>query len=84
MAAMTASRLGRPDDAVGALLRKTPKNEYLVNGHNHQTGGLPIYLPGNGGLLAAVALLVGGSDAAPTPSLPRDWEAVCEGFVRLP
>jgi hypothetical protein len=32
-----------------------PKNRYLANGHNYQDARLSIYLPGNGGLLTAVA-----------------------------
>ncbi|MCL2595783.1 MAG: hypothetical protein FWD83_09720, partial [Promicromonosporaceae bacterium] len=54
--AMTAARLGRPADAVDWLLLAAGKNEYLPNGHNYQTPALPIYLPGNGGLLTAIAL----------------------------
>ncbi|MCK7496811.1 MAG: hypothetical protein MZW92_42405 [Comamonadaceae bacterium] len=55
MMAMTAARLGKPDLAIDALLMDTPKNVYRANGHNHQRPGLTIYLPGNGGLLYAVA-----------------------------
>lgn len=33
----------------------TPKNRYLKNGHNYQNARLSINLPGNGGLLTAVA-----------------------------
>ena len=54
-------RGGRSAAAVDALLMDEPKNEYLRNGHNPQRGSrLPVYLPGNGGLLAAVSLMVGG------------------------
>ena len=60
MLAMTAARLGEPARAVDALLLDTPKNLYRANGHNHQRPGLTIYLPGNGGLLYAVALMAGG------------------------
>ena len=51
--AMTAARLGRPGDAVAALLMDTPKNTFLANGHNAQGArkDLPLYLPGNGSLL---------------------------------
>ena len=50
-----------PRAAVDALLMDKPKNQYLRNGHNPQRGNrLPVYLPGNGGLLAAVSLMVGG------------------------
>jgi hypothetical protein len=50
---MCAAHLGRPERAVDALLLDTPKNTYRANGHNHQREGLTVYLPGNGGLLAA-------------------------------
>ena len=48
--AMTCARLGRPGNAVDALLMDTPKNTYLPNGHNAQGDrkDLPLYLPGNG------------------------------------
>ena len=57
MVAMTATRLGEPELAIDALLMDIPKNRYLPNGHNYQRPGLPLYVPGNGGLLAAVALM---------------------------
>lgn len=64
MIAMTASRLGLPEMAVDSLLYDSPKNTYLQNGHNRQTPGkeLPCYLPGNGGLLTAVAMMSAGWD----------------------
>ncbi len=88
VAAMTATRLGR-SDAVDALLLDRPKNTYLSNGHNRQTARLPAYLPGNGGLLLAVALMVGGFDGAAagqaaSPGFDRGWSVAHEGFVRLP
>jgi hypothetical protein len=58
--AMTAARVGRPDLAVDALLMDVPKNTYLPNGHNYQRRNLPLYLPGNGGLLAATAMMAAG------------------------
>jgi hypothetical protein len=75
MGAMTATRLGRPDVAIDWLLVGKGKNEYLVNGHNYQTPGLPIYLPGNGGLLAAVALM------ASERAFPESWNVQSDGFV---
>ncbi|HYQ67795.1 hypothetical protein [Actinophytocola sp.] len=82
--AMTATRLGEP--AVDLLLRDSPKNVYLHNGHNRQTDALPVYLPGNGGLLAALALMAAGWDGGPEcPGFPRDgWSVRHEGFVRAP
>ncbi|TDE38229.1 hypothetical protein E1295_33730, partial [Nonomuraea mesophila] len=63
--AMTATRLGEPRTAVDTLLMPVAKNTHLPNGHNRQTASLPVYLPGNGGLLAAVALMAKGWDGGP-------------------
>jgi len=86
MAAMTAARLGEPRLAVDALLMETPKNTWLPNGHNWQRAGLPLYLPGNGGLLAAVALMAGGWQGAPAgfrPRFPSGWTVRWEGLKPL-
>jgi len=98
--AMTAARLGRPADAVDALLMRTPKNTFLANGHNAQGArrDLPLYLPGNGGLLIAAAAMAAGWDGlrrgghdAPAglpdaPGFPADgsWEVAWEGLLPLP
>ena len=85
--AMTAIRLGMPEVAMNWLLLARGKNEYLPNGHNYQTPALPIYLPGNGGLLTAIALAAGGWDNGPTqpaPGFPQDWHVQAEGFIRSP
>lgn len=60
--AMTAVRLGLKDLAVDLLLQDTPKNYYGPNGHNFQKTrtDLPAYLPGNGALLLAVAMMTAG------------------------
>jgi hypothetical protein len=70
MVAMTAARLGDPERAVAALLLDTPKNQYLVNGHVYQRPGLTIYLPANGGLLYAAAMMAAGWDGAPKKNAP--------------
>ena len=71
MMAMTAARLGRPDQAIQSLFIETPKNLYLANGHNFQQQGvLPLYLPGNGGLLFAAAMMAAGWDDAPSRHAP--------------
>lgn len=87
--AMTATRLHEPGTAIDTLLLDSRKNVYLRNGHNRQTDSLPLYLPGNGGLLAALALMVAGWDGdggVPCPGFPRDgtWTVRHEGFVRSP
>jgi hypothetical protein len=85
MTAMTAARLGEGGTAVRALLLETAKNRYLPNGHNYQRPNLPCYLPGNGGLLYAVALMAGGWKGAPrrhAPGFPADgsWTVRHEGL----
>jgi hypothetical protein len=85
--AMTAARLEDPEAAVDALLTATDKNTALANGHNRQTDSLPLYLPGNGGLLAAVALMAAGWDDGPcrhAPGFPPDWTVAWEGLVPAP
>jgi hypothetical protein len=62
---------------------------YGLNGHNHQRPGLTIYLPGNGGLLYAVALIAAGWDGAPArhaPGFPDDgqWNVRWEGLRAAP
>ena len=84
MTAMTAARLGETGTAIDALLLKTPKNGYAANGHNYQRPNLPLYLPGNGGLLYAVALMAAGWKDAPrgnAPGFPKDWRVKAEGFI---
>ncbi|MFK0021178.1 hypothetical protein [Streptomyces sp. NPDC090798] len=90
--AMTATRVGRPDLAVDALLTDTPRNTYSAVGHNPQFGSLlPLYNPANGGLLAAVSLMAAGwesagTDCPDTPGFPRDgsWQVQHEGFTVWP
>jgi hypothetical protein len=74
MVAMTASRLGDPDTALRALFMDSPKNEWLPNGHNRQRANLPVYLPGNGALLAAMAVM------AAQKAFPATWKVRWEGL----
>lgn len=57
MMAMTAARLGERKLALEALLMDTPKNQWLPNGHTWQRANLPVYLPSNGALLSAAAMM---------------------------
>lgn len=85
MIAMTAARLGETKIAIDALMIDTPKNGYAANGHNYQRPNLPLYLPGNGGLLYAIALMAAGWKGSPkknAPGFPDDgsWTVRAEGF----
>jgi protein-glucosylgalactosylhydroxylysine glucosidase len=70
MAAMAAARVGEPELAIDALMLEVPKNRYLPNGHNYQRPNLTAYLPGNGGLLAALAMMAAGWTGGPTSHAP--------------
>jgi hypothetical protein len=86
MTAMAAARCGRPDLAIDALLINSIKNRCGPSGHVYQRPGLALYLPANGGLLAAVALMAGGWDGGPNepaPGFPKTgWTVKAEGFHR--
>ena len=89
MVAMAAARLGQPETALKALLIDTQKNTYLKNGHNFQTADrLRIYLPGNGALLTAVAMMCAGWDGCTlgnNPGFPKDgtWNVRWEGLNQM-
>jgi hypothetical protein len=83
--AMTATRLGAPDLATDFLMRDEVKNRFSVIGHNTQLhDALPIYLPGNGSLLAAVSLMATTLDELGSPSFPAAWDVRAEGFIDWP
>ena len=85
--AMAAARLHMPEEAVNALLMPVRTNTYLVNGHNYQDERLTIYLPGNGGVLNAVALMCTGADADKEINIgfPKDgsWKVKWEGLKKM-
>jgi len=87
MTAMTATRLGLPEKAIEALLMNVQTNTYLNNGHNYQDQRLTIYLPGNGGLLASVAMMCAGYEGCktPMPGIPKDgkWKVKWEGLKKM-
>lgn len=88
MTAMNAARLDLPQKALDALFMDIQTNTYLKNGHNYQDDRLRIYLPGNGGLLTAVAMMLEGWDdsAGEFPGFPKDgtWKISKEGFKKMP
>jgi hypothetical protein len=88
MAAMTATRLLQPEKALDVLLMTQQKNTYLNNGHNYQDNRLRLYLPGNGALLSAIALMCAGWDGCTVsnPGFPKDgnWDVEWEGLMAMP
>ena len=89
MTAMAAARIGDTETALKALLIDTQKNTYLKNGHNFQTADrLRLYLPGNGALLTAIAMMCAGWDGNKeglNPGFPKDgrWNVRWEGLHRM-
>ena len=87
LSAMAAARLQKPELAFDLLLMKEQKNIYLVNGHNYQDKRLRLYMPGNGGILAAIAIMCDEAEKHDDYiGLSRDgnWEATWEGMGKLP
>lgn len=89
LVAMTAARLGKPEKAIDALLMPVTKNTFLRNGHNYQRGNLRLYLPGNGGLLTAIAMMCAGWDndaGTSSPGFPKNgkWVVRWENLAKMP
>jgi hypothetical protein len=96
MLAMTAARLGEADMAIDYLMMAAPNNTFGISGmtpryHLGADGfekDADIYLPSNGSLLAAVAMMAAGWDGAerPNPGFPDDgtWVVLWEGLRPLP
>lgn len=87
LTAMAATRLRLPEKAIDALVMPVQTNTYLANGHNYQDGRLTIYLPGNGGLLSALAMMCAGVDGSKeiNPGFPKDgtWNVKWEGLRKM-
>jgi hypothetical protein len=84
MMAMTAARLGKPKEALDWLLYQTRLNRYSPSGFCADW-----YLPGNGGILWAVAMMAAGWDDCPdkrAPGFPDDgsWDVKWEGLKMSP
>ena len=84
MMAMTAARLGKQKETIDWLLYQTSLNNYSPNGF---CAGW--YLPGNGALLWAVAMMTAGWEGGPTnqaPGFPDDgsWIIRWEGLKKAP
>jgi len=85
MMAMCAGRLGLPDLAIDLLLMDSPKNQYVASGNNFQRSrnDLPLYLPGNGSLLLALALILAGYGES-EGQLPEGWKVEVENISKFP
>jgi len=87
--ALAATKVGLPELAVEILLLDSSKNNYVTSGNNYQRTrtDLPLYLPGNGSLLYAVAGMVAGfenEDILPGIPLNNEWKVKFENIRQLP
>lgn len=88
LVAMTAARLGHPADAVDMLLHDSPKNSF--DAHAMVGGGNPYpYIPTNGALLYAVAMMCAGWDGSSqldNPGFPANgsWIVEWEDLKKAP
>jgi len=85
MIAMTAARLGEREIAIDSLFSELLQNQFVANGHNPTRSDLPCYLPANGALLMAVAMMAAGWEGGPkenAPGFPQDgsWTVRHEGL----
>jgi protein-glucosylgalactosylhydroxylysine glucosidase len=82
LSALCATVLDEPEKAIDLLMMDTYKNKYLLNGHNYQDDRLPLYLPGNGGLLSAVAFLCTYRNEKGENGFPSNgkWKVKYENF----
>lgn len=81
--AMTAARLNLPGKAIDMLLFDNEHCHFDNLGYNSW-----VYLPGNGGLLTAIAMMAGGWDGdnnVYAPGFPKNgkWKVEVEGFNKM-
>lgn len=87
--AMTAARIGRPGDAVDMLLYESRENSFDTHAMNAEGKAYYPYMPANGGLLYAIAMMCAGWDngtKAENPGFPKDgsWVVKWEGLSKAP
>jgi hypothetical protein len=87
MLAMCAARLGEPDRAIQLLAGPSERNPFRPSGYTvRRPEQTPMYMPANGGWLAAVAMMAAGWDGntARAPGFPKNWKVRYEGLLPMP
>jgi hypothetical protein len=86
MLAMAAARTNHPELAIDMLLHSS--SNFQFDEHGLATGGPFPYLPSNGALLTAVAMMTAGWDGSSgnAPGFPKNgmWVIKCENFNKMP
>ncbi|HTB63651.1 MAG TPA: hypothetical protein VK737_08680 [Opitutales bacterium] len=87
MEAMCAARLGQPDLAINLLVGNFTTNPFRASGYTvRRPDQTPMYMPANGGWLAAAAMMAAGWDGSttPAPGFPKTWHVKFEGLLPMP
>jgi hypothetical protein len=87
MLAMCAARLGEPERAIQLLSGPYERNPFRASGYTiRRPEQTPMYMPANGGWLAAVAMMAAGWDgsAGHAPGFPAKWKVRFEGLSPMP
>jgi protein-glucosylgalactosylhydroxylysine glucosidase len=87
MVAMCAARMGEPELAVNLLVGDYEKTSFRPSGYTiRRPEQTPMYMPANGGWLAAAAMMAAGWDGCEerAPGFPKNWKVRYEGLERMP
>ena len=87
MVAMCAARLNEPETAIDLLVGKGGEKSFRPSGYAvRRPQQTPMYMPANGGWLAAVAMMAAGWDGNTehAPGFPKNWKVLYEGLQPMP
>jgi len=87
MVAMCAARLNEPETAIKMLVGDMDVKSFRPSGYTiRRPNQTPMYMPANGGWLAAVAMMAAGWDGHTehAPGFPKNWKVRYEGLQPMP
>ncbi len=87
MVAMCAARLNEPETAIDLLVGEGGEKAFRPSGYAvRRPQQTPMYMPANGGWLAAVAMMAAGWDGNTehAPGFPKNWRVRYEGLQPMP
>src|SRR5262245_17538052 len=87
MVAMCAARMNEPERAIELLVGNYEKTSFRPSGYTiRRPEQTPMYMPANGGWLAAAAMMAAGWDGNTehAPGFPKNWKVRYEGLQPMP
>jgi hypothetical protein len=87
MIAMCAARMDEPEMAIQLLVPAYETNPFRASGYTiRRPEQTPVYMPANGGWLAATAMMAAGWDgnSENAPGFPKSWKVRHEGLNPMP